>query len=98
MAEVSVYVTVNAQGKGIGSALIERLIEVSEAEGYWTLQAQILAANEGSRALHRRCGFREVGYRERFGHIKDCWHDIVLMERRSARAGGPGLPTRSCDD
>ena len=86
-----------AKGRGIGSALIARLIEVSEADGYWTLQAQIIAANAASRALHQRCGFREVGYRERFGHINGHWHDIVLMERRSTRTGGPGLPTRSCN-
>ena len=81
----------------MGAVLLARLIEVSEPEGYWTLQAQILAGNEASRALHASCGFREVGRRERFGHIGDMWHDVILLERRSDRAGGPGLPTRSCD-
>lgn len=78
--------------------MVERLISVSEAAGYWTLQAQILAPNTASRALHRRCGFREVGIRERFGHIDDVWNDVILMERRSQLTGGPGLPTRSCED
>ncbi len=72
------------------------LVAVSEAEGYWTLQAQIIAGNAASRALHLKCGFREVGIRERYGHIGDIWHDVVLMERRSSRAGGAGLPTKSC--
>lgn len=61
------------------------------------LQAQILAANTPSIALHRKAGFREVGYRERLGHVNGVWHDVVLMERRSTDAGGPGLPTYSCD-
>ena len=85
-----------AHGQGVGSALLERLIAASEAEAYWTLQAQIVAANRASRALHVKCGFREVGVRERLGHIGGVWHDVVLLERRSRTTGGPGLPTRSC--
>jgi len=61
------------------------------------LQAQIIAGNRASRALHAACGFREVGRRERYGHIDQVWHDVILFERRSRRAGGPGLPTRTCD-
>ena len=76
--------------------MLRRLFAVSEDEGYWTLQAQILVGNAPSRALHRKCGFREVGYRERYGHIDDVWSDIVLLEHRSDRAGGVNLPTMSC--
>jgi phosphinothricin acetyltransferase len=47
--------------------------------------------------LHAKAGFREVGTRERLGHIDGVWHDVVFMERRSTRTGGPGLPTRTCD-
>ncbi len=81
----------------MGSALLQALIAASEAEGYWTLQAQILAPNAASRALHRKNGFREVGYRERLGHIGDLWHDVIVLERRSRRTGGPGLPTKVCE-
>ena len=77
--------------------MLQGLIAASEAEGYWTLQAQIMAANEPSIALHRKCGFREVGRRERYGHLDGVWRDVLLFERRSARTGGPGLPTRTCD-
>lgn len=70
---------------------------ISEIEAYWTLEAQIIAENQASRSLHLKCGFREVGIRERHGHINGVWHDVVLLERRSKRTGGPGLPTRTCD-
>ncbi|MGI9478061.1 MAG: GNAT family N-acetyltransferase [Hyphomicrobiaceae bacterium] len=76
--------------------MLNALITASEVDGYWTLQAQILALNSASRALHAKAGFREVGTRERYGHIDDVWHDVVLMERRSPSTGGPGLPTRTC--
>ena len=80
----------------MGRALLTRLIAASESEGYWTLQAQMMAANAASTALHLVCEFRQVGYRERYGHLNGVWHDVILLERRSAHAGGPGLPTKRC--
>ncbi|MBN1936951.1 MAG: N-acetyltransferase [Anaerolineae bacterium] len=83
VAEVSVYVAPSAQGQGVGKALFEALIVASEQCGIWTLQSSILAENEGSIALHEKCGFRKVGVRERLGHRNGQWRDVVLMERRS---------------
>lgn len=76
--------------------MLGRLVAVSEADGYWTLQGQVMADNAASRALLSNAGFREVGRRERYGHIDGVWCDVILMERRSTRAGGKGLPTKSC--
>ena len=56
----------------------------------------MMAANAASVALHLACGFRQVGYRERYGHVNGIWHDVILLERRSANTGGPGLPTKTC--
>lgn len=83
VAEVSVYVSTADHGKGIGRALLLRLIEESEQHGIWTLQAGIFPENVASTELHRRCGFREVGRRERIGKMGDVWRDVVLMERRT---------------
>ncbi len=80
----------------MGSALLVALINASEAEGYWTLSAEILAANVASRGLHKKCGFREIGYRERAGQRRGIWHDVILLERRSQTVGGPDLPTKIC--
>ena len=82
VAEVSVYVAGSHHGKGIGIQLLKRLIAESEAEGIWTLQAGIFPENSASIELHRKCGFREVGRRERIGKLIDVWRDVVLMERR----------------
>jgi L-amino acid N-acyltransferase YncA len=87
VAEVSVYVGWDHRGQGIGRTLLERLIEASEANGIWTLQASILPENGPSIALHKSCGFREVGVRERIGRLHGNWRDTVLLERRSRVVG-----------
>jgi L-amino acid N-acyltransferase YncA len=87
VAEVSVYVAEASRGKGVGRALLEALIEPSEANQIWTLQAGILAENTASLELHKRCGFREVGRRERLGKLGTRWRDVILLERRSPVVG-----------
>jgi L-amino acid N-acyltransferase YncA len=87
VAEVSVYVAEEFRGARMGRALLEALVGESEAEGLWTLQASIFPENEVSIALHRACGFREVGRRERIGRLAGRWRDTVLLERRSKVAG-----------
>jgi L-amino acid N-acyltransferase YncA len=86
-AEVSVYVAAAARGSGVGKALLRVLIEESERHGVWTLQAGIFPENAASLALHKSCGFREVGIRKRIGQLGALWRDVVLLERRSSRIG-----------
>lgn len=83
VAEVTVYVSENTQGQGIGRALLESLIDESEKNGIWTLQASIFPENIASVQLHLRCGFREVGRRERIAMLNGVWRDTLLFERRS---------------
>ena len=83
VAEVSVYVANDARQTGIGKALLSRLVESSEPHGLWTLQASVFPENVASLALHKSCGFREVGIRERIGCLNGVWRDTVLLERRS---------------
>ena len=84
VAEVTVYVSEDAQGQGIGRALLEALIDESEKNGIWTLQASIFPENIASVQLHLRCGFREVGRRERIAMLNGVWRDTLLFERRAA--------------
>lgn len=85
VAEVSVYVLGSARRSGVGSSLLKSLIEESESKGIWTLQAGIFPENEASIAIHKSCGFREVGRRERIGKMNGIWRDVILLERRSKK-------------
>ena len=87
VAEVSVYVDTNQSGKGIGTKLLENLVKASEKEGFWTLQAGIFRENEASIQLHKKVGFREIGYREKVGKKNGIWHDNVILENRSKTIG-----------
>jgi phosphinothricin acetyltransferase len=87
VAAVSVYVAESARGKGVGKALLRALAEESERAGIWTLEAGIFPENAASIALHKSCGFREVGYRERLGQMDGVWRDVIFFERRSDTVG-----------
>ena len=87
VAEISIYVAEESRGKGVGKLLLQELIKVSEENKIWTLQAGIFRENTTSQTLHKKCGFREIGYREKIGQLNGVWKDNVLMERRSRVVG-----------
>jgi phosphinothricin acetyltransferase len=87
VADASVYIAERARGAGLGRVLLERLVERSEEAGCWTLTAGVFPENEASLRLHRACGFREVGVRERIGESGGVWRDVVILERRSTLVG-----------
>jgi L-amino acid N-acyltransferase YncA len=82
VVEHSVYVAADARGRGIGRALLGRLVADAPSHGIWTIQTSIIAANEPSLALHAATGFRVVGRRERIAQRDGVWHDTVLLELR----------------
>jgi phosphinothricin acetyltransferase len=87
VAENSVYVAASARGRGVGQALLRRLIESAEQGGIWTIQTGIFPENAASLAVHASVGFRVVGRRERLGRHHGQWRDVLFLERRSPVAG-----------
>lgn len=83
VAEVTIYIAENKRVKGIGKQLLQTLVEKSEKVGFWTLQAGIFSVNKPSIELHKKCGFRVVGIREKIGKRDGKWHDNHFLERRS---------------
>jgi L-amino acid N-acyltransferase YncA len=83
VVEVSVYVRPDGRG-GVGRALLDKLIESTEAAGIWTLQAGVFPENIASIVLHERAGFRALCVHAKIGkHGERGWRDVVRLERRS---------------
>ena len=87
VAEVSIYLKNEVQGKGLGSMLLRKLISASEEHNFWTLQAGIFPENDASIYVHEKWGFQLVGKREKIGQMNGIWRDIILLERRSKVVG-----------
>ncbi len=86
VVDESIYIDQKARRQGIGMQLVKAVIDASEKNGIWTLQTGIFEVNEASLALHEKCGFRTIGYRERVAQdINGVWRNVVLMERRSEK-------------
>ena len=81
VADISVYVERASRGRGAGTALLERLVQLGREIGFHKLVLAGFPTNAASVALYQRLGFREVGvYREQ-GRLEGRWVDVLLMER-----------------
>ncbi|MFD2183373.1 GNAT family N-acetyltransferase [Rhodoplanes azumiensis] len=80
--ENSVYVAPPMQGRGLGLALLTRLIDAATAHGFRQMIAVIGdSANHASIRLHTRAGFAPVGVLRASGFKHGVWLDSVLMQR-----------------
>lgn len=86
--EVSIYISKDVKGQGIGESLMTTLIQRAQENNIWSLYSSIIRDNIASIELHKKCGFRVVGIREKIAKLKDGrWSDTVIMEFRSKTVG-----------
>ena len=78
--EDSVYVRRDRGGEGIGTLLLDSLLDLAESSGFHAVFARIEASGIASRALHARCGFELVGIERETGRKFNRWLDVALME------------------
>ena len=79
--ENSIYLDPAAQGKRIGTQLMQVLIAESEKRGYRLMVAVIGdSANAASIGVHTRAGFEMVGTLQNVGLKFGRWLDTVLMQ------------------
>ncbi|KQM63902.1 phosphinothricin acetyltransferase [Pedobacter sp. Leaf216] len=83
VGEIEVYVKQGYKGRGIGSLLLGALVNESEKNGMWMLQAGIFLQNSALLKIYEKAGFRVVGYREKIGKANGVWQDNLLVERRN---------------
>ncbi|MFC3226436.1 GNAT family N-acetyltransferase [Marinibaculum pumilum] len=80
--ENSVYVAPDLHGRGIGRALLARLIDEAEDRGFRQMIAVIGdSANRASIGLHAALGFSHAGVLRSVGWKHGRWLDSVLMQR-----------------
>ena len=85
VAEVSIYISLQNLGKGIGNRLMLALIKSSEENKIWTLYSSLFPENTGSVRLHEKHEFKKIGKREKIAQLDGIWRDTVLYERRSKK-------------
>jgi phosphinothricin acetyltransferase len=97
--EDSVYIDERHRGRGIGHALLHRLLERCEALGYRRMVAVIGdGENAASIALHGRAGFAVVARFPGLGFKHGRWLENVQMMRVLGDGGPPrALPLPAAD-
>jgi L-amino acid N-acyltransferase YncA len=81
IGECSVYVAVDARGRGVGTSLTEALAEAAHASGFHKLIGKLFTDNTASIRLVERCGFSSVGLHRRHGQLDGEWRDVLVVER-----------------
>lgn len=87
--EVSIYLTAEARGQGIGRKLYTALEKLMEYQGYRILYAIITEENHISLAFHKALGYREAGVFSRCGLKFNRWLSVVWMEKHLNSVGIP---------
>ena len=80
--EVSVYVRSRYRGRGLGKDLYSALFDSIRRLGFHYAYAGIALPNDSSIALHKACGFTEIGTFREVGYKLDAWHDVSWWQRK----------------
>ena len=79
-SEISVYISPDHQGKGIGNLLMKELIRLAEEKEFHSIIAAISGGNETSVKLHKKYGFEFAGCLKEAGWKFDEWHDVHFYQ------------------
>ena len=80
--ETSVYLSEKARGKGIGSLLYEKVLDILKKQNFCLCYALVNEDNLASAKLHEKFGFKTVGFRKNCGYKHGKWHSVVFMEKQ----------------
>ncbi len=92
--ELSVYVSQDARGQGVGSKLYDALEDLLDQMGYVHFLACISLPNEASLALHRKRGYQQVAHFPKIGYKFERWHDIVWLQKSLEKQATPIKPLK----
>jgi len=77
--ESSVYVSPDAQGRGVAKHLYQAMIAILKIQGIVNIYALITVPNSKSICLHERLGFSEFALFNKIGYKNSSWHDVLWM-------------------
>lgn len=85
VVEDSIYISAEAQGRGIAGALLDKLIETCKDLHKWAIHAWIFPENQGSAGLHKSRGFVKVATyshiaKMTYGEMAGQWRDTDVYE------------------
>ncbi|MBE9155985.1 N-acetyltransferase [Nodosilinea sp. LEGE 06152] len=78
--EHSVYIHKEHRGKGLGMALMQRLIEEARSQQYHVIVGGIDATNLASISLHEKLGFSHAGTIKHVGFKFNRWLDLAFYQ------------------
>jgi len=83
--ETTIYLAPEAQGQGLGRQMYDDLLGRLVADGVHLALAAVALPNPGSLALHRSCGFEDVGVMRAVGRKFEQWIDVLWLQRLLVR-------------
>jgi len=78
--ENSIYVSPDHQRKGVGRALMSRVIELAREHGFHSIIARVVAENTGSVLLHEAVGYDRIGLEKQIGRKFGRWLDLQVLQ------------------
>lgn len=80
-ADLAIYVDMKEKGKGIGSSLMQAIIELAEKDGYLKLVSIVTGGNAASEKIHEKFGFVKKAEFEDFGYKMNRWLSVDFYVR-----------------
>ena len=93
-AETSVYLGAGYRRRGVGTALYGQLLALLRAQGIRLALGGVTLPNDASIALHRHCGFVQIGVFPSVGWKDGAWRDVAWLacDLHPAADHGSGPP------
>lgn len=79
-AEISIYIDHQQRGRGVGSQLMQHILDRAQRIGLHAILAHISRGNDASVRLHERFGFTFVGCLREVGHKFGQWQDVLIYQ------------------
>ena len=81
VADLSVYISRDYRGKGVGKKLLAKLESLAKENGFHKMILFTFPFNQLGQGLYRRMGFREVGVFKNQGKLDGKFVDVMAMEK-----------------